>query len=345
MWQILGILNYQRTFVPGYADLAQPLNSLLKKDLPFEWTSDCRHTLDQLINKVAANAHLAQPDPSKPYALEVDASAYAIRAILTQPNNWGKPLAIGYFSKALSPTQRNYDVHDCELMAVVESLEHWHHLLLLTQHEIQVYSDHANLQYYKLAQHINHRVARYHETLADYWFRLHHKPGALNKADPLSRHPDFAMGNNDNDDVTVLPPHQFANELRAQTLLERVLSGQFLQRAALEIAQSKHNLTHSPLRWTKMGRFIVVDDNNLRKGVISLFHNSPTAGHPGIAKTSQAISMDYWWPNMCKHVEQYVKGCATCQATKPQTTRPRIPLSPITPKLDALPFSTIALDC
>src|SRR5882762_5206161 len=64
--QILGILNYQRAFVPGYADLAQPLNSLLKKDLPFEWTSDCQHTLDQLINKVVANARLAQPDPSKP---------------------------------------------------------------------------------------------------------------------------------------------------------------------------------------------------------------------------------------------------------------------------------------
>jgi len=138
-------------------------------------------------------------------------------------------------------------------MAVVESLEHWRHLLLLMQHEIQVYSDHTNLQYYKLAQHINRHVARYHGTLADYWFRLHHKPGALNKADPLSCRPNFATGDNDNDDVTVLPPHLFANELQAQTLLEHVLSGQFLQRTALEIAQSKHNLTRSPLRWTKTG--------------------------------------------------------------------------------------------
>ncbi len=85
--QILGILNYQRAFVPGYADLTRPLNSILKKDLPFEWTPDCRHALDQLINKVAANARLAQPDPSKPYSLEVNTSTYAIRAILTQPDN------------------------------------------------------------------------------------------------------------------------------------------------------------------------------------------------------------------------------------------------------------------
>ena len=40
----------------------------------------------------------------------------------------------------------------------------------------------------------------------------------------------------------------------------------------------------------------------------------------------------------------FVKGCATCQSTKPRTTQPKPPLHPITTEPDALPFETIALD-
>ena len=47
---------------------------------------------------------------------------------------------------------------------------------------------------------------------------------------------------------------------------------------------------------------------------------------------------------MKKFVVQYVKGCATCQSTKPNTVRPRIPLLPIAPAEGAVPFQTITLD-
>jgi len=54
----------------------------------------------------------------------------------------------------------------------------------------------------------------------------------------------------------------------------------------------------------------------LKEGVISLFHDSTTAGHPGITKTLALMKPYYWWPNMKNFVTEYIKGCATCQMTK-----------------------------
>ena len=56
------------------------------------------------------------------------------------------------------------------------------------------------------------------------------------------------------------------------------------------------------------------------------------------------VAKDYWWLDMKQFVQSYVKGCATCQMTKPNTMRPRAPLLPITATPKAIPFQTISLD-
>jgi hypothetical protein len=74
-----------------------------------------------------------------------------------------------------------------------------------------VITDHANLQYYQQPQKINCRVARYLADLADYHFKLVHKPGASNKADHLSQRPDYNDSKGDNKDVQVLADKLFVN--------------------------------------------------------------------------------------------------------------------------------------
>ena len=78
--------------------------------------------------------------------------------------------------------------------------------------------------------------------------------------------------------------------------------------------------------------------------MISLFHDSTTAGHPGTCRTKLAVEKDFWWPSMNKHIQEYVKGCATCQSTKPRTNQAKPPLYPIPPEHYETPFGTIALD-
>jgi Integrase zinc binding domain len=87
-----------------------------------------------------------------------------------------------------------------------------------------------------------------------------------------------------------------------------------------------------------------MEDNALRREVLSLYHDHRLAGHPGISKTLDLLTRDYWWPTVKDFVTSYVKGCAVCQSSKANTVRPRAPPFPITPVTEAMPFETVAMD-
>jgi hypothetical protein len=87
-----------------------------------------------------------------------------------------------------------------------------------------------------------------------------------------------------------------------------------------------------------------VGNNNLKRGVISLFHNPPMAGHPRIMKTMTLTAQHYWWPGMKDFVTAYIKGCANCQMSKINTHPNKPAMFPITTVPNALLFQTVALD-
>jgi hypothetical protein len=89
-----------------------------------------------------------------------------------------------------------------------------------------VITDHANLQYYRQPQKINRHVACYLANLANYRFKLIHKPGASNKADHLSRRPDYNEGKEDNEDVWVLLDELFANTVVSLNVEQEVYDRQ-----------------------------------------------------------------------------------------------------------------------
>jgi len=147
--KVLGVLGYQCPFIPNFTSFARPLTNLLKKDTPFEWTPDCRTSLDTLINIVTLSPILVAPDQDHQFELEVDASQFAIGAILWQrdPANPKKLRACGYYSATLSPAERNYKIFDRELLGIIRTLRHWSHLLRGTVLPVLIWTDHRNLTY------------------------------------------------------------------------------------------------------------------------------------------------------------------------------------------------------
>jgi Integrase zinc binding domain len=210
--------------------------------------------------------------------------------------------------------------------------------------------DHKNLQYYRSPQDINRRVARYLPFLIEFVIQLIHKPGKTMKADPLSRHPDFDTGQNDNKQVIVLPSQLFAKIsnltiVDRSPLEERLLAAQKERPVEISTWQKPHGLIRSPSSlWTCQGCIVIVANDALRRELVATYHDHVTARHPGISKTLFAIEQEYWWPDMKKFITQYVKGCPKCQETKSNTTKPKIPTHPITVKANAQPFETIAWD-
>lgn len=145
--------------------------------------------------------------------LQTNASAFAISATLTQPDMDNMHYPVALLLASLQPAEVNYDIYDCELLAIVKVFCHWHHHLLGASHPITILTDHNNLTYFHAPHKISSCQAHWMETLADFDFILHHVPGHANTiADPLSCHPDLKEGvHSINDNVTVLPNTLFVN--------------------------------------------------------------------------------------------------------------------------------------
>jgi RNase H-like domain found in reverse transcriptase len=134
-------------------------------------------------------------DPEKEAVLETDASDRAIGACLTQRGDDGKIRPVAYYSRKMTEPELNYDIHDKELLAVVEAFREWRVYLEGAKYPVQVYTDHKNLLYWTTTKQLNRRQVRWSETLASYDFRINHVKGTENgRADALSRRPDYMTG-------------------------------------------------------------------------------------------------------------------------------------------------------
>jgi len=103
---------------------------------------------------------LAAPDLDKKFRVEADASNYATGEVLSMKcsNELWRPVA--FISKSLSNTERNYKIHDKEILAVVRCLEVWRHFLEGTTIKFEIWTGHKNLEYFIKAQKLNRRQAR-----------------------------------------------------------------------------------------------------------------------------------------------------------------------------------------
>src|SRR5258707_1337228 len=116
--------------------------------------------------------------------------------------------------KSFSDTERNYQIHDKEMLAIMRALEEWRHFLKGSNQKFEIHTDHKNLSYFQEAHKLNHHQARWSLYLSRFDFVLTHKPGRqMGRPDALSRQVDHLRGAEDNADCTLLTLEVF--ELRA----------------------------------------------------------------------------------------------------------------------------------
>ena len=77
------------------------------------------------------------------------------------------------------------------------------------------------------------------------------------------------------------------------------------------------------------GLIYIPNDDSIKTEILRSRHDSPTAGHPGQAKTLELMSRDYYWPQMRKFVNRYINGCDACRRTKPSHQGPHGFLQPL----------------
>jgi len=128
----------------------------MHKETVWRWGGSQQKAFDELKRKFVGGPILVATDYMHPLCMESDASDFATEAVssmLCEDEKW-HPCA--FLSKGLNDITRNYDVHDKEMLGIIQALETWRHYLEGAKHEINIWTDRQNLKYFMSAKKLNH---------------------------------------------------------------------------------------------------------------------------------------------------------------------------------------------
>ena len=210
----LGFANFYRRFIHNFSHTARPLNKLKGKK-EWKWEQEHQEAFEELKAKITSQPVLSLPKREGKFRVETDASGHAIGGVLSQEQD-GKWKPIAFLSRTMQAVERNYEIYDKELLAIVEALAKWRQYLLDAAEPFEVWTDHKNLKYFREPHKLNGRQAQWYLKLQDYDFKLKHIPGKTNtKADILSRK-DQVNTKEDNKDVQLLKDKIWARRTTAK---------------------------------------------------------------------------------------------------------------------------------
>lgn len=223
----LGFANFYRKFIRDFSSVAAPLSALTKaKNTHFAWSPEVDEAFQVLKGRFTSAPVLTMPDSSRGFIVEVDASDLGVGAVLSQRGADNRIHPCAFLSHRLTPSERNYDVGDRELLAVKLALEEWRHWLEGAQKPFVVWTDHKNLQYLQQAKRLNPRQARWALFFNRFQFTLSYRPGSKNqKPDALSRL--FQKNDSDAIERSILPSTKMVAPVRwgIETVVRQALQG------------------------------------------------------------------------------------------------------------------------
>ncbi|POM81744.1 Pol protein [Phytophthora palmivora] len=278
----------QKDHRAGYAELARLLSDLLKKDADWVWEQQHQDGIKASLQQAPV---LALPDENKSISVVCDASDYAIGCALLQKHDEGR-------ERVLKAAERNYPVHDKELLAMNSPLGH--------EALCDLYGSRVLADCHQLAASV----------AAD------GEPGKLNVlADALSRRPDYELAHVSQVTADLYDRIRLAYQGTRTThhwcsscpMTRTPKSTGFrLDSGRGSIAMSfpmPDGLLHYRVDPRDPPRVVVPTDEDLKYGILLEAHDAPISGHLGREKTYQMVSQTFWWPRMYNKMVHLAPVC------------------------------------
>jgi RNase H-like domain found in reverse transcriptase/Reverse transcriptase (RNA-dependent DNA polymerase) len=181
----LGLANYYRRSIRDFARISAQLSELTKNGVPFEWGGGQENSFQNLKDAVKSAPVFQLADSSKPYIVTCDASDIGIGAVLEQEGEHGSH-PVAFASRKLSNAEKNYPVHERELLAIGYALKEWRTYLHGSRFVVK--TDQQPLSYLDTQSNLSKRQLRWMETLQEYDYEILYVQGKFNVvADALSR--------------------------------------------------------------------------------------------------------------------------------------------------------------
>lgn len=172
--RFVAFCNYYRRFIPNIAEIALPLNKLLRKNIIFKWDENCQKSFNILKNELISPRILKFPDFKKDFILTTDASKLACGAVLAQQYN-GAELPVAFASKAFTKGEANKSTPEQELIAIHWAITYFRPYLF--GRKFIVKTDHRPLVHLFSMRNPSSRLTRIRLELEEYDFEVKYIKG------------------------------------------------------------------------------------------------------------------------------------------------------------------------
>lgn len=268
-------------------------------------------------------------DPKKPLILHTDASEYGIGACLSHRMKDRSERPILYVSRTLSTHERNYSMIDKESLAIYWAVRKCQQYLLGREFEIR--TDHKPLVGIfggkkGIPTMAANRLQRWAIYLANFSFKLSHITGAKNNcADALSRLTCIKERRDDEDETYLnFIQSNFGKPLNIENIAGQIGKDEVLAQIVRYVKKGwpKLNKSDGEIRsmYDKRGELTVenkilmwghrvVIPRKFREQLLREVHSA----HSGVVRCKEIIRSYFWWPNVDRDLEQFIKGCDVCR--------------------------------
>ncbi|GFW56808.1 hypothetical protein TNCV_160381 [Trichonephila clavipes] len=332
------LLLPKKRFIKGFCYLAEPLQSLLKSGVEFHWGPEEVEAFNSLKKALTSDPVLGMYDERASTEIHTDASGYGIGAVLVQiQNNVEKVIA--YASRTLTKAEKNYSTTERECLAIVWATNKFRPYIF--GKHFTVVTDHHSLCWLMNLKDPSGRLARWALRLQEHDFDVKYKTGKTHSdADALSRNPVEEETETSDKFLAVTTSMNLAMEQKKDQDLAKLKllsnSSKNEEFRFIDGILCRKNFDPDGKLW------LPVIPKHLRADILRHFHDAPTAGHLGFAKTYDRIRKRFYWPGMYRNVVRYVMHCRECQRRKSVPQRPPGRLVPIPPAI--APFHRIGID-
>jgi hypothetical protein len=374
----LGFCGFYRQFIRNFGAIAKPLSILGRPSEPFNWTPECQDAFDELKHQLLTIQRIYHFDPELSTKLETDSSDGVIAGVLSQLHDDDKWYPIGFYSHVLNGHEPNWEIHDKELFAIIESFRRWRPELMSIRSKVEVFSDHRSLEYFMTTKVLTAKQVRWMEFLSDFNFQIIYTTGKNNqKADILTRREqDLVIQERvkrDSRSRVLLGPHRLHPRINSELASSFVtnqankdvqlmpIDTDAYAKVALDSDQLRDLLcednrtSFEELRDKVPTDYVLEDGLLLYKGrlcvrrdtvlctrLIQEVHNQPSTAHPGTKKTYQLLARQYYWVGMESDVKRFIDNCIPCGYAHPRQTKQQGLLHPL--PVPAYPWQHICMD-
>jgi len=124
--------------VKDFAKIAKPLHEMTRKENKWSWGERQQKAFEELKERFTTEPVLVIPDLDKEMRVEADASDFAMRGVLSMKCEDERWRPVAYISKSLNEAERNYEIHNKEMLVIIQCLEAWRHFLEGAKNQFEI---------------------------------------------------------------------------------------------------------------------------------------------------------------------------------------------------------------